>query len=135
MRPRTFVTFVSFFILAAGTWCPLISPFRLLHWNVYQLNKPYGFVLLLVAAAGIISVIVGRAKTVKIIAFLGLLLVILLYVAAVLKVNNTFSFIPFKGVAGYMTRQLKFSWGWFVLFSGAFLGVLTTLGAKSTATR
>ncbi|GAB2687428.1 hypothetical protein GCM10027037_07110 [Mucilaginibacter koreensis] len=135
MRPRTFVAFVSFIILAAGTYCPLISPFRLLHWNVYQLNKPYGFVLLLVAAAGIITVVMGRTKSAKMIARLSLLLVILLYVAAVLKVNNTFSFIPFKGVAGYMTRQLKFSWGWFVLFSGALLSVLTTFDTKRTTIR
>jgi bacteriorhodopsin len=54
-------------------------------------------------------------------------------VAAFLKVKASFSFIPFKGINGYLTRQIAFKWGWYVLFAGAALSVLGVLSSKKRA--
>lgn len=131
MRPKSFVALVGFIVLAAGTYSPLLRPFGLLKWDVFDLNRPYGLVLLLIAVMGVITVVMARKPADKVIARIGLLLVILLYVAALMKVHSTFSFIPFKGVAGFMAKQIKFTWGWFVLFAGAVLSVLGTSGSKN----
>lgn len=128
MKPKAFVALVGFIVLAAGTFSPLLRPFSLVKWDMFDLNKPYGLVLLLMAVIGVISVVMSRVPAAKIVARLGLLLVVLLYVAALLKVHSTFSFIPFKGIAAFMSRQIKFTWGWLVLFAGALLSVLGTAG-------
>jgi len=135
MQPRYFAALVGFVMLGAGTCCPLLSPFGLIRLNLYDVNKPYGLVILLVAITGIITIVMNRPAVAKFMAWLGLLLVILLYLAATFKVHNSFSFIPFKGLAGYLSRQIRFSWGWLVLFLGALLSILTTLAAKEPAKR
>jgi hypothetical protein len=131
MRPKTFVAFIGFVMLAVGTYCPLLRPFGIVRWNLFALNKPFGLTILLVAVAGIITVVMNRTAAARAIAWTGLILVGLLYIVAVLRVHSTFRFIPFKGLAGYLTWQIQFSWGWLVLFGGAALSALTTsIGKK-----
>ncbi len=132
MRLKSLAALLSFIILAAGTGCPLLRPFGLLRWNVFDLNKPYGLVLLLASVTGIVTVVFNQMGKAKIIARVGLVLVLLLYIAALLKVHSTFSFIPFKGMTGFLTRQIKFLWGWLILGAGAVLSVVTTSGYKKS---
>ncbi|NCD68999.1 hypothetical protein [Mucilaginibacter agri] len=130
MLPRSFITFAGFVAVIAGTYCPLLRPFHLFNWNVYDLNKPYGIVVLIVAIAGLAAVIARANAIVKATAWTSLVLITLLLIAAILKVNTTFSFIPFKGLSKSLTRLIKFKWGWFVLFAGA---IATLAGSKERA--
>ena len=129
MRISSFISFLGFVLLLAGTYCPLLRPFGLVSWDVYGLNKPYGMVLLLVAVIGILGTVLNRLQLVKLTAWLALGLVALLLLAAVLKVNTSFSFIPFKSLAGFFAKQIKFKWGWYLLFAGP---VISLIGAYST---
>ena len=124
MQPKAFISFVGFVILLAATWCPLLRPFGIMNWDLYDLNKPYGMVVLLIAVVGIAGIVLKQYQFARIAAWLGLALVILVYIAALLKVNTTFSFIPFKGLAGSLTRLIKFKWGWYLLFAGPVLSVM-----------
>ena len=129
MRISSFVSFLGFVLLIAGTYCPLLRPFGLVSWDVYGLNKPYGMVLLLIGVVGVLGTALNNLKLVKLSAWLSLTLVALLLLAAVLKVNTSFSFIPFKSVAGFLSRQIKFKWGWYLLFAGP---VIALIGAFSS---
>jgi hypothetical protein len=133
MQPKAFLSFIGFVMLAAATWCPLLRPFGIVSWDLYGLNKPYGMVVLLIAIVGIAGIVLNRYKVARTAAWLGLALVSLVFIAAQLKVNTTFSFIPFKGMAGYLTKHIKFKWGWYLLFAGPLLSVLVTpKGNKSS---
>jgi hypothetical protein len=126
MQPKAYISFAGFVMLMAGTWCPLLRPFGVINWNVYDLNKPFGIVLLLFSVVGIACIILKSYKAARILAWLSLVAVFLLFVAAQLKVNTTFSFIPFKSMAGYLTKLIKFKCGWFLMFAGPIASVLTT---------
>jgi len=125
MQPKSFVSFAGFVMLMAATWCPLLRPFGIIKWNLYDLNKPYGMVVLLIAIVGIAGVVLKQYKVSRMAGWIALALVILVYIAAQLKVNTTFSFIPFKGMAGFLTKLIKFEWGWYPLIAGAVLSVLS----------
>jgi hypothetical protein len=124
MSPKSYLSFVGFVVLMAATWCPLLRPFGLVSWDLYDLNKPYGMVVLLVSVVGIAGIVLKQYKIARMAAWLGLVLVVLVYIAAQLKVNTTISFIPFKGMAGFLTKLIKFKWGWYLLFGGSVLSVL-----------
>ena len=130
MRISSFVSFFGFILLIAGTYCPLLRPFGLVSWDVYGLNKPYGMVILLIAVIGILGTVLNRLPLVKLTAWISLALVAVLLLAAVLKVNTTFSFIPFKGIAGFFARQIKFKWGWYLLFAGPVIALIGALSSK-----
>jgi predicted membrane channel-forming protein YqfA (hemolysin III family) len=127
MRLPTLISVLGFIILIIGTYCPMLRPFHLVNWNVYQLNQPFGFLLMLVGVIGVICAVLNQSKITKLSAFISLALVILLLIAAVLKVKTSFSFIPFKGINAFLTRQIAFKWGWYVLFAGPVLAVIGAL--------
>jgi hypothetical protein len=131
MPPKAFVAFVGFVMLMAATWCPLLRPFGLVNWDLYDLNKPYGMVVLLVSVVGIACIVLKQYKTARLVAFTSLALVVLVFIAAQLKVHTTFSFIPFKGVAAFFARGIKFKWGWYLLFAGPVIGVLANPKVRS----
>jgi len=127
MRLPSLISFIGFVILMAATWCPLLRPFHLFNWNVYDLNKPYGMVILLISVVGILGVVLNQAKLVKLTAWASLTLVTLLLLAAFLKVSTSFSFIPFKGITSFLEKQIKFKWGWYLLFAGPLVALVGTL--------
>ena len=135
MRLPSLVSFIGFVILMAATYCPLLRPFGLINWDVYALNKPYGMVMLLMAVVGIIAVVLNRPKLVKLISLISLALVTLLLLAAFLKIHTSFSFIPFKGITGFLERQIKFKWGWYILFAGPLLALAGTYFKPSKYSR
>lgn len=129
MRISSLVSFAGFLLLIIGTYCPLLRPFGLFNMNIFKLSQPYGMVILLVAVIGILGVFLNRIQLVKFSAWLALVLASLLLLAAVLKVNASFSFIPFKTISGFLAKQIRFKWGWYVLFAGP---VLALTGAFSS---
>jgi|SRR6185503_4217584 len=131
MRLNHLISFVGFVILIAGTYCPVIKPI-VGAWDVYDGNKPYGIVMLLVAVVGILGTVMSQQKIVRLTAWLSLGLVILFYILAILKVKTSFTFIPLHFVAKYLTSKLKFKWGWYLLFGGAALAVIGVLSKKKT---
>ncbi|MES2809232.1 MAG: hypothetical protein V4619_11430 [Bacteroidota bacterium] len=135
MRIPSLISFIGFVLLIAGTWCPLLRPFHLINMDVYDLNRPYGFVLLLVGVIGVIGIGLNKIKLVRTTAWLALLLVVLLFIAAYLKVNASFSFIPFKSFAGFLAKQIKFTWGWYVLYAGAGISLIGALLKRSQYSR
>ena len=130
MRLNNFISFAGFVILIAATYCPILRPFHLFNWNVYDANKPYGIIILLVAVVGIIGTVFNQSKIIRLAAWLSVLLVALLYLMAQLKVHTSFSFIPFHSIENFLSRQIKFKWGWFLLFGGALLALLGALLSK-----
>jgi hypothetical protein len=132
MQPKAYLSFVGFVTFMAATWCPLLRPFGIVSWNAYDLNKPYGMVMLLVAVIGVAAIVLKQQALARVAAWASLTLVVLLYVAAQLKVNTTFSFIPFKVMASFLAKLIKFKWGWYLLFAGALIAVIGTFKSNSS---
>ena len=131
MRLNTLISFVGFVILAAATYCPMLRPFHLFNLDVYGLNKAYGVTILLVAVIGILGTFFSQIKVTRLASFAAIILVVLLYIAVFAKIRTSFSFIPFHAIDAFLTRQIKFKWGWYVLFAGSFLSLAGVFGKKT----
>jgi len=59
-------------------------------------------------------------------------LTIIFFIAALLKIHTSFSFIPFHSLAGYLSDKIKFKWGWYVLCAGAIMALAGTFANKKT---
>jgi len=131
MRLPSLVSLAGFIMLAVSTWCPLLRPFHIFNFDVYGLNKPYGIVILIIAILGMATLILGQVKVARTLGITAVLLVGLLYVAAILKVNSSFSFIPFKSISRYLSSAIKFKWGWWLMFAGALVAMFGAFGIKT----
>ena len=134
MRIPSLLSLIGFILIVVATYCPMLRPLGLMNWNVFDLNQPYGIAMLLVAVIGIICVVFGINKVARIAAWFSLVLAVLLYVAAYFQVNDYFTFIPFKGIATFLTSKIKFKWGWYVLFAGAVLSLSVIFSRKTVKT-
>lgn len=135
MAPRRFVSLAGFIILIVGLFCPLISPLGLIKWNMFNLNMVFGIVILVIAITGLASALIEKLQLVKIIGWITLGLVLLVFIAAVLKVNTSFSFLPFPKIARYLSSQIFYRWGWYLLFAGPILVLLGSVNRKTTISR
>jgi hypothetical protein len=127
MNNKSLISLTGFLLLVVGCFCPLISPFGLVKWNVFDLNFIFGVIIICVAALGILSIFFQQPKLGRLMAWAALALVVLLLAAAVFKVNTSFSFIPFKNVGKFLSEKVYYRWGWYVLFAGPLLAVLGSL--------
>ena len=124
MRLPSLLSLVGFILMLIGTYCPMLRPFHLFNLDVYHMSQPFGLLLMLMAVIGIISTGLNQLKISRFTAVLSLCLVIALFIATVLKIKANFSFIPFKGLNAFLIGQIKFKWGWFVLFAGPAMAVI-----------
>jgi hypothetical protein len=134
MAPRNVVTFAGFILLIAGIYSPLISPLGLVKWNLFDLNKPFGIVLLAIAVTGLLASIIKNAALIRFAGWVTLALVLLVFIAVVMKVNTSFSFIPFPKLAQTLSGFIHYRWGWYLLFAGPILALLGTNKTKSIHT-
>jgi len=127
MRLNILLSFTGFLLLITGTYCPILRPFHLMNWDVYDGSKPYGILILLVGVVGLIGTVFNQTKIIRLTAWISLVLIALFYVLAFLKVHTSFTFIPFHSVDAFLTRQIRFKWGWYILFLGPMLAITGTL--------
>jgi predicted membrane channel-forming protein YqfA (hemolysin III family) len=131
MRPASFISFLGFVVLIAATYCPLFRPFGITTWDMYDANKPFGIVILLIAVVGIIGVVFMQMKIARMAAWLAVGLIILFYLLALLKIHTSFSFIPFHAISKFLASKIKFKWGWWLLVAGPALALAGALSEKS----
>jgi hypothetical protein len=132
MRLNTLFSFAGFVILIAALYCPILRPFHLYNIDAFGANKPYGMVLLLIAVVGVIGTVFNQAQIIRMASLSSLGLVILFYLLAFLKIHTSFSFIPFHSIDAFLTRQIKFKWGWYLLFGGPLLALAGIIFGKRT---
>lgn len=135
MRFQNIAAFAGFCLTAAGTYCPLLRLFGITNQNLFDVNKPFGLVILLTCTVGLTLLSAGRWRSAQMAARILLALVIVLYAGAHLKVHTTFSGVPYKAIGGYLAGQVKFIWGWYILFAGSIISVLTTSFSKKRIAR
>ncbi len=134
MSPRTFVTFAGFIMLIAGIFSPLISPLGLVKWNLFDLNQPFAIVVLVISIIGLVGTIMQNKRLAKFAALISLALVVLVYIAALMKVKTSFSFIPFPKLSQTLAGFIHYRWGWYLLFFGPILALLGSVNRKSIHT-
>lgn len=131
MPTKSYLSFFGFILLMIATYCPLLRPFGFHNMDLYDLSQPFGMVVLLVAVIGILGIVLKQRQLAKLCGWVALILVVLVFTASFLKVHKAFSFIPFKGISGYLTRQIKFKWGWYLLFAAPVLAIIGNATTKS----
>ena len=127
MRLNTLTSFCGFVLLIAALYCPILRPFHIFNMDAFAANKPYAMVLLLVGVVGILGTVFNQIKLTRFVAWFSMALVVLFYIGAFLKVHTSFSFIPFRSIDAFLTRQIKFKWGWYLIFAGPLLAVTGVL--------
>jgi len=129
MRISSFISFVGFAAVLIATFCPL-AHFLFVHKTIYNVNQPYGLILLLIAVIGILSCVLSKISLTRLMAWINLALIILLFIAAVFKMTHYFNFMPFHWGSESLNHRIKFDWGWYLMLAGTITALAGTFAKK-----
>jgi len=147
MRLPALISFAGFVIIIMATFCPVLRLFYVVNWDVYDGNKPYGIIMLLIAIVGILGTVLNQQKLVRLTACVSLALVVLFYLLTLLKLYTSFGFITINtsgvkvssghsvlhSVDKFLINKIKFRWGIYALFIGGALAVAGTFMNKKAS--
>src|ERR1700744_4121058 len=129
MRISSFISFVGFAAVLIATFCPL-AHFFIVHKTIYNVNQPYGLIILLITVIGIIGCVFSNLNLTKLMAWMTVALIILLFIAAVFKMTHYFNFMPFHWGSESLNNHIHFDWGWYLMLVGAIIALAGTFAKK-----
>lgn len=114
----------AFFVIGGG-FSPMVHLPVIGNWNYWDLHSGLASVVYVVAALGIVAALTGKQGLLRFVGWTELALVILTLAAVHFKVNDSFSFIPFKKLAHAAAGIVHYRWtGWALLALGSIVMIL-----------
>lgn len=125
MRSTNYTGIIGAILVIAGGFCPMLRLPIIGNWNYWDLEVVLASIVYLFAALGLFASVSGKPGLLKFSGWAALIVIVFTLVAVHFKVNDSFSFIPFKKLAAYATRLVKYKWlGWSLLALGAILMIV-----------
>ncbi len=117
-------------LVAAGGMSPMLHIPIIGNWNYWDIDTVLATLAFSFAGIGLLASISGKKGLLKFAGWAELLLVMFTLAAVYFKVNDYFSFLPFKKWAAAASGLIHYRWiGWALLFAGALLMII---GGKRT---
>jgi len=115
-------------LIIAGGFSPMLHLPIIGNWNYWDIEVVLASLVYVFAALGILASINGKPGLLRFSGWAALVVVLFTLVAVHFKVNDSFSFIPFKKLASAAAGLVKYRWtGWILLIIGS---VLMVVGGK-----
>lgn len=95
------------------------------NWNYYDIDVALASIVMTLAALGLIASLVNKPGLLRFSGWASLIVILFTLVAVYFKVNDYFSFIPFKKLANLASRIVHYRWtGWILLILGAVVSII-----------
>jgi hypothetical protein len=120
MRTLNYPGLIGAILVIAGGFSPMLHIPIAGNWNYWDIEVVLATIVYILAALGLLASITGRSSLLKFSGWAALVVVLFTLVAVYFKVNDYFSFIPFKKLAAALSGIVKYRWtGWILLILGA----------------
>jgi len=113
--------FIGLFLVVAGSFLPLVHIPVVGNWNYWKVDHTLAITVWGFSLFTLVFILINKSKSVKIMAFLMILLFVFTIVAVKLKSLDYFSFLPFRSWRSTFAGIVKLSWGWFIEFLGVVI--------------
>jgi hypothetical protein len=125
MKPINYFGLVGSLMIIAGALSPMLRVPVMGNWNYYDLHVTLASIVMTLAALGVVASLINKPGLLKFCGWAALIVILLTLLAVYFKVNDAFSFIPFKKLAAAAVRLVKYKWtGWLIMLAGTFLVIV-----------
>jgi ABC-type Na+ efflux pump permease subunit len=115
-------------LIIAGGLSPMLHVPIMGNWNYYDIDVALASIVMTLAVLGVIASVINKPGLLRFTGWASLIMILFTLAAVYFKVNDYFSFIPFKKLASAASRLVHYRWiGWSLLLAGA---VLSIVGAR-----
>ena len=124
----TFKNYLGLFgalLVLAGGMSPMLRIPIIGNWNYWDIDVVLATIVFGFAAAGLLASIIKKPGLLRFSGWAIFIVVLFTLIAVYFKVNDYFTFIPFKKLAAAATRVVRYQWlGWIMIISGSLLMII-----------
>lgn len=132
MKSVNYLGLLGSILIIAGAVSPMLHIPIIGNWNYYDIDITLASIVMILAALGIIASVLNKKGLLRFSGWASLIVILFTLTAVYFKVNDYFSFIPFKKLAAIATRIVHYRWtGWILLFTGAIVVILGSRKKKA----
>lgn len=122
MKLKNYTGLFGAVLVMAGGMSPMLHIPVLGNWNYPDIDTVLATLVFVFAGAGLLASVIKIPGLLKFSGWAVLVIVLFTLVAVYFKVNDYFTFIPFKKLAAAASRIVHYRWtGWIMLFTGAVI--------------
>lgn len=131
MKTKNYLGIVGAILVIAGALSPMLRIPIIGNWNYLDIDTVLASVVFILATLGLVASVLDKRGLIKFSGCCCLIVVLFTLVAVYFKVNDYFSFIPFKKLASVAAGIIKYKWlGWIILVIGSITMIFAGRGAK-----
>jgi len=123
---KNFTGLAGALLVVAGVFSPMLRIPIIGNWNYFDIDTALASIVLTLAVLGILASVLNKRGLMRFSGWAALIVVVFTLGAVYFKVNDYFSFIPFKKLAAAAVRIIHYQWiGWGVLAAGSVLMIIS----------
>ena len=127
MNFKNYLGLFGALLVIAGAMSPMLRVPVVGNWNYWDIDPVLASIVLVLSASGFLGAILRKPGLVRFSGWGVAVVVLFTLVAVYFKVNDYFSFIPFKKLARLASNLIHYKWmGWVTLFCGAVVMVVSS---------
>jgi hypothetical protein len=131
MGLKKYLALLGAILVIAGGMSPMLRIPLIGNWNYWDIDSVLASVVYALAAVALLGAVLQKSFLVKFSGWAILIVVLFTLVAVYFKVNDYFSFIPFKKLARIGSNMVHYKWtGWLMLLAGAVVMIFRPLNDK-----
>jgi hypothetical protein len=120
MTSKSYLGLFGALLVVAGGMSPMLHIPIIGNWNYWDIDTVLATLVFVLAGAGLLAAVIKKAGLLKFCGWAVLVIVLFTLAAVYFKVNNYFTFIPFKKLAAAAAHMVHYRWlGWGLLAAGA----------------
>lgn len=125
MTLKNYVGIIGALLVIAGGLSPMLHIPIIGNWNYWDLDTVLAAIIYTLATLALIASASNKRGLLRFCGWSILLVLGFTFVAVYFKVDNYFSFIPFKKLAAAASRVIHYRWtGWVLIASGGLIMIL-----------
>ena len=122
MTSKNYLGLFGAVLVMAGGMSPMLRIPIIGNWNYWDIDTVLATIVFVFAGLGLLASILKKPGLLKFSGWAVLVVVVFTLIAVYFKVNDYFTFIPFKKLAAAATRIVHYKWlGWIMIITGSLL--------------
>ena len=122
MTSRNYLGLFGAVLVMAGGMSPMLRIPIIGNWNYWDIDTVLATIVFVFAGLGLLASILKKPGLLRFSGWAVLVVVVFTLIAVYFKVNDYFTFIPFKKLAAAATRIVHYKWlGWIMIITGSLI--------------
>ncbi|WP_256007372.1 MULTISPECIES: hypothetical protein [Pedobacter] len=119
-------------LMAAGGMSPLMRIPITGNWNYFDIDMRLAVIFYIFVALGFAGAFLAKPFLVRFAGVAAIILALITLAGIYFQAQDSFSFLHFKKLVNLAAGMVKYKWGWYIIFAGAF--VLATVRRRKVPT-